>query len=106
MSTSGLNEFAIPIEVAEGEIRLGRNHAAAVHTDERIVWTCKECLFAVQFPPGSPFRVENLGHASSLTVAKEAQAHVPYKYTIAVHDDRNKRVLILDPVIIFIPPRG
>jgi hypothetical protein len=98
------NELRIDIDVSEGKIRLGRKHAVAAFTDEVITWVCKDYLFAVQFPPDSPLQVTNQGKLSTMTMPKEAISSFPYKYTIAVFADN--KVLILDPVLVPIPPRG
>lgn len=96
----------ISIDVSEGEIKLERNHAVAAYAHEKITWSCADCFFAVQFPPGAPFRVENTGKISTMIMPEDAIPCLPYKYTIAAFDRTGNQVLIVDPVLVRIPPKG
>ena len=106
MEMAKAREFEIKISIQDGEIRLGRNHAIAAFPDEAVVWTCPEHAFAVQFSPDAPFEVANGGNRSVLKRTRNVPPSQPFKYTIAVYDEKIKKVLILDPVYIEIPPRG
>ena len=99
-------ELSIKIDVSAGEIKLQRNHAVAAYSDEKITWSCEGCFFAVQFPPGSPFRVVNSGKVSTVIMPEDSIPCLPYKYTIAAFDPAGKQVLIVDPVLVRIPPNG
>ncbi|MCJ7524633.1 MAG: hypothetical protein MUP71_05335 [Candidatus Aminicenantes bacterium] len=99
-------EFRINIDVSDGEIKLERNHAVAAYADEVITWSSEGCVFAVQFPPGAPFTVENNGNLSTMIMPKDAIPCLPYKYTIAAFDNKHDKVLIVDPVLVRIPPKG
>jgi hypothetical protein len=93
----------IRVEVEGDRIKLKRNHAFTLYNDELITWTCNH-VFAVHFPPGSPFAAENHGRTSTLIRTKATTPHLPYEYTVAVHD--GIKVLILDPVLIDVPPEN
>jgi hypothetical protein len=106
MEGTNRKEYEIKIQVQEGAIILGRDHAVAAYAGEPVTWTCPGHIFAVQFPVDAPFEVVNRGHKSILQRKGAVIPSLPYKYTIAVYDEQNKQVLILDPVYIDIPPRG
>jgi len=99
--------YEIKIETEGGMIRLHQNHAVAVFTNSVIKWTCDKYPFAVQFKPGSPLQAKR-GENNSfvLDMGEKATLYCTYKYTIAVYDTDNKMVLILDPVLVPIPPKG
>ena len=93
----------IKVFVEDDQIKLKRNHAFTLYNDEVITWTCDH-LLAVHFPPESPLAAENLGRTSNLIRKNKTTPHLPYKYSIAVYDGR--KVLILDPVMIDVPPEN
>lgn len=93
--------YSVEIKASGGKIRLGEKYAIAAYTGSRIIWTYPG-PFAVQFEPGAPFRIVKNGNSVTVTIPKNARPYYPYKYTLAVFT--GKAVLILDPVIIRIPP--
>ena len=103
MDRTKQKSYTIEIEVLGGKIDLGEKYAIAAYTDSTITWTYNG-PFAVQFEPDTPFQVVKNGDSATVTIPREARLYHPYKYTIAV--DANKEVLILDPLVVRIPPRG
>lgn len=101
MSKTKQKSYNIGIKAHGGKIRLGENYAIAAYTGSKITWAYPG-PFAVQFEPGAPFRVLNNGKLATVIIPKNARPYYPYKYTIAVFT--GKAVLILDPVLVRIPP--
>jgi hypothetical protein len=93
--------YSIAIKARGGKISLGEEYAIAAYTGSKITWTYPG-PFAVQFEPGTPFRVLKNKDSATMIIPKNARPFYPYKYTIAVFT--GKAILILDPVIVRIPP--
>lgn len=101
MNRTKQKSYQIGIKAHGGKIRLGENYAIAAYTGSKITWAYPG-LFTVQFEPGAPFRVVKNGDSASVIIPKNAKPYYPYKYTIAAV--AGKAVLILDPVLVRIPP--
>lgn len=85
-------------------IKLGENYAIAVYEGSKITWKWEtgNYPFAIQFGPKVPL-LPAKDKAISIVIDEVAsEPYLPVKYTIAAFVDG--KVLILDPVLVRIPP--
>jgi len=94
----------IPIKIAQGKIDMSDKYALTVSADDNIKWTC-DFTFEVVFERDAPFdQVKNAdSKVKEKKVKSTAEFNRAYKYTVIVVDN-NCKLLILDPIIIVIPP--
>jgi hypothetical protein len=104
MAVPASRTFEIVISVMDGHINMGEKYAYAVPPESTIKWKCKY-KFNLQFDSDAPFEVVP---QTDMTIAKKVKSTaIPnhlYKYTVAVSTP--DAVLLLDPIIVIIPPTG
>lgn len=85
-------------------IKLGENYAIAAYEGSRITWKWQagNYPFSVQFGPKAPLLPAKEKAVSIVIDEVVAEPFMPTKYTIAAFVDG--KVLILDPVLVRIPP--
>lgn len=102
--------WEIPITVQNGHIDLGEKYAYAVPPEATIRWTC-ESKFIVLFEADAPFEpvksgepIPQFSKVKEKKVKSTALTNYPYKYTVVVLQGDDEE-LVLDPIIVIIPPR-
>jgi hypothetical protein len=97
----------IPIKVVNRRTILlgakGEKYAMAAWKGSTVTWMCDH-PFAIGFEPGSDLAAEKKAKVWEVVIPRKPQ-HFMYKYTIAVAIP-NGRVLIMDPVLVPIPPEN
>ncbi|MBN2345340.1 MAG: hypothetical protein JXO51_03045 [Candidatus Aminicenantes bacterium] len=97
-------EVEIHVKLREGRIDMGEKYAYAVEAGATIKWVCAQPL-AILLEWDAPFEIKYKSAKSTVVQAtKEGVPNRLYKYGIAVFD--GEKVLTLDPVLVFAPPRG
>lgn len=120
LTASVLLAFSLPVMSAPGEIEIkvekdsngvyyidmGEKYAYAVPERSNVKWICKH-PFAILFEGESPFEMINVADSPRVKekkIKEGAVANHIYKYTVSVAFG-DASPLMLDPVIIIIPPR-